>query len=334
MNELELERVRVGLVHVLLLDDVDPVGAVPVDVTFEDVSGGPVDDGGRVDEVKLVRLLELEPVVRLAELEGVDVSVVPIDEEFVYVAVEGVPVEFVLGRVLRVITLVYRLRVEDGSVEVKLELLLVEDGVAVDSVRVVLPLLVDDDSRVYDNVLELELSWIVLVDAGYVDGGGGGQVVTVLFGISELLLSVEGGVVVLLHNDDDSDHVVTVPVPLVPVPLNEEVVTVLFGGPVLLGTVVLFDHDVDSDHVDIVPVPLNEEVVVVSFSVAVLLRTVVVFDHNDDPDHVDTVPVPLKEGDDAVLLASVAVEVKVDEIVPPVLLLLRVRYVVVFQYVE
>jgi len=135
-------------------------------------------------------------------------------------------------------------------------------------------------------------------------GGGGGQVVTVVKGRGELLLSVEGKVVVFVHDGvgvvDPKD-----PVPPVLLILNVESVTVLFREAVLLpGTTVLLVHDgvgvVDPD----CPVPpvllmLNVEAVTVLFDGAVLLPNV------------------------EVLLPLVAVEVKPDEVVVGTVLLLQ-----------
>jgi hypothetical protein len=130
-----------GLEGVTVGDVTGPVGVPLGEVTFEDVSG-PVDDGlddtaleeERRDEVALVREdAEIELVVRLAEVTGVEVGVVVIDEEFVYLVDERRLVELVLDlRRLEMLTrLVGRVPVEDGRVVVKLEPRLVEDSVSV-----------------------------------------------------------------------------------------------------------------------------------------------------------------------------------------------------------
>lgn len=260
-----------------LPDEVDAVGIVPVDI----------EGSSEPDEVELLRLSELD-IVTLAELDDADVEAVSVDEEFVYVADETE-----LSWVLRVITLVYRLRVVDVTVE--FELPVVASGVRV------------------------ELIGMVNVEIGVELGGIGGQVVTVLLGKSGMmLLSVECDVVVLLHD------VESVGDGNVPVLVNEEIVSVVFGGAVLLGTAVLLLHDAGPVDVDIVPVPVSvgEKVVSVMFGGAVLLGTTVVLLHNDDEsDEVDIVPVPVSVGEEvvsvmlgvAVLLGTAVVLLQDDE---------------------
>jgi hypothetical protein len=85
----------------------------------------------------------------------------------------------------------------------------------------------------------------------------------------------------------------------VSVPVGTEVVSVLFGGAVLLGTTVLLLHDadpVDGDKLPVpVPVPVGAEAVSVLFGGAVLLGKTVLLLQDDEPDGKGIAPVLLTE---------------------------------------